>query len=57
MTEFEKRLILTITKLLEEVDTLQRDNEYWRGRATKLNELYEKLTNDYVTLSKSVRNE
>lgn len=56
MTEFEKELILKIVGLLKEIDQMRSSRDYWQQEHKRLNNLYEKLTNDYVTLSKSVVN-
>lgn len=56
MTEFEKELIIRLSELLGEKDSLQQEIVYWKTEVGRLNNLYEKLTNDYITLSKSIVN-
>ena len=56
MKDFEKKLILSLSELIVENDGLKQSVEYWQQEVDRLNKLYEKITNDYATLSKSVRN-
>ena len=56
MNDFEKKLILSLSELIVENDGLKQSVEYWQQEVDRLNKLYEKITNDYATLSKSVRN-
>jgi poly(3-hydroxyalkanoate) synthetase len=56
MNDFEKKLVITVAELLEDKNKLKQDVEYWKNEVTRLNNLYEWLTRDYIELSKSKRN-
>lgn len=56
MNDFEKKLVITVAELLEDKNKLKQDVEYWKNEVTRLNNLYEYLTRDYIELSKSKRN-
>lgn len=56
MNDFEKKLVITVAELLEDKNKLKQDVEYWKNEVTRLNNLYECLTRNYIELSKSKRN-